>query len=32
MVYLADVRRELGQVLAAMDQPTPKGSGLAGQR
>jgi hypothetical protein len=30
MVYLADVRGELGRVLTAMDQPG--GSGLAGQR
>jgi hypothetical protein len=29
MVYLADVRREMGRVLAAMDQPTPTGFGSA---
>jgi hypothetical protein len=30
MVYLADVRREMGRILAAMDPPSPKGSGAAG--
>jgi len=42
MVYLADIRREMGRILAAMDQPTPsayakaaadnRGSGSARRR
>jgi hypothetical protein len=32
LVYLADVRREMGRLLAAMDRPTPQGSGPAGTR
>jgi hypothetical protein len=32
LVYLADIRREIGRVLTAMDQPTPRGSGSARQR
>ena len=32
MVYLEDVRREFSQVLAAMDQPTPKGFGTVDRR
>jgi hypothetical protein len=32
MVYLADVQREIGRVLAAMDQPTPRSFGTADRR
>jgi hypothetical protein len=32
LVYLADVRREMGRLLAVMDRPTSGGSGSSGTR